>query len=368
MWPVTHGHNSGATMSEKSESEEFDESAYQQDMVRALGTKHSTVPCTTSDIGKAFPAVILHAERPLLRTAPAPLLRLSELARKSGYKVVLTGEGADEVFAGYDIFKEAKIRRFCAVDPQSKRRPLLLRRLYPYLPQLKGQSQSYLEAFFGAQLDGLDDPLFSHLPRLRTTSGAKIFFSGDLSAALRDYDALQELRDRLPAEFVRWHPLSQAQYLEAGHLLPGYILSSQGDRVAMANAVEGRFPFLDHRVVEFAARIPPRLKIRGLREKHILRRAMRELLPANIAGRTKQPYRAPDCQSFVGEEAPAYVGHCLSAGEIASAGYFNGGAVAKLAAKCRNQKTIGFRDNMAFIGILSTQLWHRQCAVGPPVW
>ena len=352
------------TFSVTFESEEFDESNYQQDMVRALGTEHSAVPCTTADIGEAFPAVIRHAERPLLRTAPAPLLRLSELARRSGYKVVLTGEGADEVFAGYDIFKEAKIRRFCAVDPQSKWRPLLLRRLYPYLPQLKGQSQSYLEAFFGAQLDSLDDPLFSHLPRFRTTSGAKVFFSGDLRAALQDYDALQELRDRLPTEFARWHPLSQAQYLEAGHLLPGYILSSQGDRVAMANAVEGRFPFLDHRVVEFAARIPPRLKIRGLREKHILRRAMRELIPAHIASRTKQPYRAPDCQSFVGEGAPAYVGHCLSTGEVASAGYFNGGAVAKLAAKCRNRKTIGFRDNMAFVGIVSTQLWHRQFVKG----
>jgi asparagine synthase (glutamine-hydrolysing) len=243
----------------------------------------------------------------------------------------------------------------------------LLKRLYPYLPQIKGQSQSYLEAFFGSRLDSPDDALYSHLPRFRTTAGAKLFFSGELRKSLRGYDALADLRERLPADFGRWHPLSQAQYLETAHLLPGYILSSQGDRVAMAHAVEGRFPFLDHRVVEFAARIPPKLKIRGLREKHILREAMKDLLPPHIGNRTKQPYRAPDCQSFVGANAPGYVSHRLSAGDIAAAGYFEPNAVAKLSAKCRNHKLIGFRDNMAFVGVLSTQLWHREFVQGATV-
>src|SRR5207342_1342721 len=114
---------------------------------------------------------------PILRTAPAPLFALSELANDNGFKVVLTGEGADEVFAGYDIFKEAKLRRFSARQPQSKLRPQLFQRLYPYLPALQGQSQSYRQAFFATGLDSVDDPLFSHLPRFRTTAGAKVFFS-----------------------------------------------------------------------------------------------------------------------------------------------------------------------------------------------
>jgi asparagine synthase (glutamine-hydrolysing) len=324
------------------------------------------VPCTTADIGRDFPAVIRSAERPILRTAPAPLMKLSQLAHSSGYKVVLTGEGADEVFAGYDIFKEAKIRRFCAAQPQSKRRPLLLKKLYPYLPQLKTQSQSYLEAFFGAQSES-SDPLYSHLPRFRTTAGAKLFFSAELRKALNGYDAMEELREKLPADFARWHPLSQAQYLETAHLLPGYILSSQGDRVAMASAIEGRFPFLDHRVVEFASRIPPKMKIFGLREKHLLREAMKDLLPAHISNRTKQPYRAPDCQSFVGPDAPQYVKHRMSAGDIATAGYFDPVAVGKLLHKCGNQKFVGFRDNTAFVGVLSTQLWHREFVQGATV-
>src|SRR5262249_1437587 len=141
----------------------------------------------------------------------------------------------------------------------------------------------------------------------------------------------------------------------------------QGDRVAMAHAVEGRFPFLDHRVVEFAARIPPKLKIRGLREKHILRESVKSMLPANIGNRTKQPYRAPDCQSFVGSHAPDYVGRRLAAADIGAAGYFDAKAVEKLASKCRNQQFIGFRDNMAFVGVLSTQLWHREFVQGATV-
>jgi asparagine synthase (glutamine-hydrolysing) len=278
-------------------------------------------------------------------------------------KVVLTGEGADELFAGYDIFKEAKIRRFWAREPQSRSRPKLFKLLYPYLPGLHGQAQKYLEAFFGIGMAETSDPVYSHLPRFRTTTGAKAFFSDALRESLRGYDAVADLRDSLPAEFNRWHPLSQAQYLETAHLLPGYILSSQGDRMAMAHSVECRFPFLDHRVAEFAALIPPRLKLRGLREKHILRESTRTLLPPIIGNRAKQPYRSPDSVSFVGPHQPGYVDECLSPPELAANGWFDPGAVGKLVKKCRGHAPTGFRDNMAFVGILSTQLWHREFAV-----
>jgi asparagine synthase (glutamine-hydrolysing) len=273
---------------------------------------------------------------------------------------VLTGEGADEVFAGYDIFKEAKVRRFCARQPNSRMRPLLLRKLYPYLPRLQGQSQKYLEAFFATGSGSTDDPLYSHLPRFRTTIGAKAFYSQELRESLKGYDALADLRDRLPPEFSRWHPLSQAQYLECAYLMPGYILSSQGDRVAMAHAVEGRFPFLDHRVVELAARIPPELKLKGLREKHILRKAMAPLLPPSIANRPKQPYRSPESRAFFGAggEVPALAE--MTSARVAAAGYFEPRLVNQLVAKCARLPSIGFRDNMAFMGILSTQLWHQK--------
>ncbi|WP_419913683.1 asparagine synthase (glutamine-hydrolyzing) [Hoeflea sp.] len=350
------------TFSVAFESAEFDEREQQQEMVAALQTQHEELLCTQTDIADAFPSVIRHTETPVLRTAPAPLFGLSGLVRMAGFKVVLTGEGADEVFAGYDIFKEAKLRRFCASQPDSRFRPLLYRRLYPYLPQLQNQSQASLAAFFSAGGNALDDPLYSHLPRFRTTSGTKLFFSERMRRELGDYDALADLRDSLPGDFKRWHPLSQSQYLEAAHLLPGYILSSQGDRMSMAHSVEGRYPFLDHRLVEFAARIPPQMKLRALREKHILRESVKDILPKTISNRPKQPYRAPDSQCFTSADAPAYVDERLSRSALEAAGYFDAGAVEKLLAKCRKRPTVGTRDNMAMVGIVSTQLWHHAFA------
>src|SRR5262249_38822800 len=135
-------------------------------------------------------------------------------------------------------------------------------------------------------------------PRFRATTQAKLFYSEDLRARLKGYDAAAVLASLLPERFAKWHPLHQAQYLETTFLMPGYILSSQGDRVSMANAVEGRFPFLDHRLAEFAARIPASMKLRGLDEKHILKRAARGYVPESILSRSKQPYRAPDSESF----------------------------------------------------------------------
>jgi asparagine synthase (glutamine-hydrolysing) len=343
------------TFSVTFDSAEHDESGFQAEMVRALGTEHTSIATSGDDIARAFPGVVQAAERPILRTAPAPLLRLSRHVHDAGYKVVLTGEGSDEIFAGYDIFREARVRRFVARNPLSRIRPHLFRKLYHYLPGIQSQSAEYLAAFFGAGSDRLDDPLFSHRPRFRATAQTKLFYSEDLRAQLNGYDATAALTETLPSRFAQWHPLHQAQYLETRFLLPGYILSSQGDRVSMANAVEGRFPFLDHRLVEFASRIPTEMKLKGLNEKQILKRAARGLIPASIADRQKQPYRAPDSISF---RNAAYVEDALAT----PTGLFNPIAVQKLAQKARSGTMAGFRDNAAFVGILSTQLWHRRFA------
>ncbi len=340
------------------EAAEFDESSYQLEVARALQCDHESVTVTSQDIAAVFPEVIRHTERPILRTAPAPLYRLARLVRQNAFKVVLTGEGADEVLGGYDLFKEAKVRRFWARQPNSAWRPWLLRRLYPYLAGLQGQSPAYLGAFFRIGLEQPDDPFFSHRPRWVTTAGLRRFLSDDLLGFLAGYDPVEDLRAGLPADFDGWHPLCRAQYLETAHLLPGYILSSQGDRVAMAHAVEGRFPFLDHRVVEFAAALPPRLKLRGLTEKYLLRRSVGGDLPAAIVGRPKQPYRSPESQSFFGADPPDYAEDLLSSAAITRAGYFDPRAVAKLVRKCRAGGAVGFRDNQALVGILSVQLLH----------
>ena len=348
------------TFSVTFEDAEFDESAFQQTMSRALGTRHLAIACGAGDISRAMPAVAAHGERAILRTSPAPLFLLSDAVRRDGLKVVLTGEGADEVLGGYDIFKEAKLRRFVARQPGSERRPRLLQRLYPYLPRVQSQSPQFLAAFFGASPADLADPLFSHLPRYRTTSRARMFFSAEVKRATAGYDALDELRAALPAAFAHWHPLSQAQYLETTHLLPGYILSSQGDRVAMAHGVEGRFPFLDHRVVEFAAGLHPELKLKGLAEKHILRAALKNDLPPEIAQRPKQPYRAPEAGVFFGPEADPQLGALFAPEALAAGGLFEPAAVARLAAKAHRTSSLGFAENAALVGIATAELVRRR--------
>jgi asparagine synthase (glutamine-hydrolysing) len=348
------------TFSVAFESAEFDESGYQAEVVRWLGTEHDTVRCRDEDVARVFPDVVWHAEKPLLRTAPAPLFLLAQRVREAGFKVVLTGEGADEMLGGYDIFKEAKIRRFWAAQPASRRRPLLLRRLYPYLQDIQRQSDAYLQAFFHVRDQDRASPWFSHLPRWELTARIKGFLSADVKARLGDHDAYQSLGAELPDAFGQWDPFCRAQYLEAAYLLPGYILSSQGDRMAMAHGVEGRFPFLDHRVVEFAARIPPTLKMKVLNEKYILKRSAAGLVPPSVLRRPKQPYRAPDIPSFFGGRPAPYLDQYLSERSLRDAGLFDAGRVAQLIAKCRRGLRQGYWEQMALVGILSTQILHER--------
>src|SRR5580765_3491324 len=130
------------------EDSEFDESSYQREASSFLGTSHSDIRCRHLDIARVFPDVIWHTEQPVVRTATAPLYLLSKLVHDSGFKVILTGEGADEMLGGYDIFKETKIRQFWGRRPESSWRPLLLKRLYPYMDNLQHQSLTYLKHFF----------------------------------------------------------------------------------------------------------------------------------------------------------------------------------------------------------------------------
>ncbi len=340
------------------EDAEFDERSYQQEASAFLRTQHTDVHCSYSDIARIFPDVIWHTEQPIIRTAPAPMFLLSQLVRDSGFKVVLTGEGADEVLGGYDIFKEAKIRHFWGTNLDSSWRPLLLKRLYPYMDKIQRQPTAYLKHFFRVSEADLASPFFSHLPRWELTARLKGLFSADLKEALREYNAVQELEDSLPAAFRSWGYFGRAEHLEANYLLPGYILSSQGDRMAMAHSVEGRYPFLDYRVVSFAAKLPARLKMKVLDQKHLLKRAFTGLIPESIVRRPKQPYRAPDGKSFFTGSPQEYVSDLLSVKSVTDSGLFDPQAVSALVRKFRSGHASGVKDNMALVGVLSTQLVH----------
>lgn len=340
----------------------FDESSYQKEMVALLGTEHSEIAVTNSHIRENLPKVVWHCEKPLLRTGPVPLYSLSRLVRASQFKVVLTGEGADEVFGGYNIYKEAKLRRFWSRQPDSSWRPLLVERLYPYIFKDAGRAKLFLKQFFAVKAEDLDDPFFSHQVRWRNSGKNRTFFSADLAATLAGSDPLEALRERLPDAFDQRESFDQAQYLEMDVFLSNYLLSSQGDRVGMGNSIELRLPFLDYRVIEFAARLPAHWKIKGLNEKYILKEAFRDMVPERIRNRPKQPYRAPIRESFWTDEDGSYVADCLSAGAIDRAGFFDAKKVALLAKKFGRDSKFAANEvqNMALMGILTTQLLHRQ--------
>jgi asparagine synthase (glutamine-hydrolysing) len=222
-------------------------------------------------------------------------------------------------------------------------------------------NQAFASGFFGKDLADTGQPGYAHGARWATTKRLWNFFSADVRQGLSESALERGLLDDLPARFGDWEGLARDQYVEAKTLLAGYLLSSQGDRVAMANSVEGRVPFLDHRVVEFASRLPARFKIRGLREKAVLKMALGGLLPREIVTRVKQPYRAPDAPSFFVNGKPLdYVEELLSVERVRGAGYFDPAAVSRLFEKCRTGRAIGFSDNMAFVGIVSTMLVHDQ--------
>ena len=342
----------------------FDESTFQSIAVRSLNTDHKDIHCSEDDIGELFPKIIWHTETPIIRTAPTPLFMLSRLVRESNFKVVLTGEGADEIFAGYNIFKEDKVRRFWARQPNSKWRPRLLEKLYPYIfSEANQRSRQFLEGFFKKDLSKTDSPVYSHLLRWRNTSQLKSFFNDDFNTEEASIGRfVNRFCDMLPGNFMSWGPLSRAQYIEISIFLSNYLLSSQGDRMAMANSVEGRFPYLDHRVIEFACRVPERFRLRSLDEKFLLKQVARPVIPNEVVDRAKQPYRAPISRCFFGDRRLDYVESLMSESQIRSSGYFDAQKVSRLIGKCRSRQgmLLSERENMALVAILSTQLLDQQ--------
>jgi asparagine synthase (glutamine-hydrolysing) len=333
----------------------YDERGHQEEVARALGTDHHVVEAGPAEIANAFPAVVRHAEQPLIRTAPVPLYLLSSEVRNNDIVVVATGEGADELFWGYDLFKEVVVRELHQRDPEGARE--LLEQLYGYLPAEARRGPAWDRFLLETGEPG--DPLTSHMTRVEATAAVKAFYRPEVAEEIGEGQSLDRLRAGLPSSFGDWSSLQRASWLEISTLLEPYLLAAQGDRVAMAHGVEGRYPFLDHRVFEYAARLPAERKLDGMREKAALRDLAADLLPPEIVSRSKQPYRAPEVAPFFSPGAPDWVEESLSSEALQETGIWDPGRVAGLLRRCRAGKATGFREGMALIGVLSTQLWHR---------
>tara|TARA_B100001964_G_C14238308_1_gene603633 strand:- start:727 stop:2745 length:2019 start_codon:yes stop_codon:yes gene_type:complete len=353
-------HKNIRTFSVVFEDKLYDESKYQEKLANYLGLSRNTIFCKNSDIYDFFPSAVYHAESPIFRTAPIPMYLLSKKVRDSGIKVILTGEGSDEVTWGYDIYRETKVRHFWSKNPDSRIRPQLFRKMYADLPQF--QNPRYFNIvldFFKKGISDLDDPFYSHATRISNSTATHMYFSDNVKKLIASSPPLETFKESLPPDYHDRTLLEKCQYIETKTLLAGYLLSSQGDRMQNAHGVEGRCPFLDHNVIEFLAKVPEKFKVNGLKDKFILREAYRSKLPAELVNRPKFAYRAPEMEAFT-EDQNEYVKNMLNEKAIDDAGTFNPVMVKNLSFRMNAKKGDRFttRDNLAFIQILSTQILH----------
>jgi len=355
-----HNKKKFKTFSITFEDKEYDESSYQMDMVNHINSEHYSVNITYEKIDRAFPDAVYHFERPVFRTAPVPLFMLSEIVRKNDIKVVLTGEGADEVLWGYDSYKELKLLEFWSKFPDSKIRPQLIKKLYPHLSHYNDENQyGMMRMFYEDFLNDYDNKLASLNIRIHNNKIMQNYFNKDYNIEFDKNNLIREMSEWLPDNYDSFSLLQRNQYLEMRTLLSGYLLSSQGDRMSMAHSVEGRYPFLDHRVVDMLFTMNEGYKLNGFNQKYLLKRSFQSQIPPSIINRAKRPYMAPDLRSFIVNGKPTdNTAFFLSEDLLKDYQIFNPKWVTRFLKKFSGgiPESIGYRDNMIMTFILSTQI------------
>lgn len=342
-----------STFSVEFDDAEFDESADQRLVSAHLGTRHHAQRISHADIAGSLPDAVFHAEMPAFRSAFVPMFILSERTRQEGIKVILSGEGADEAFLGYDLFKETLLRGSWRDMPEATRRERLAQ-LYPHLshygPADIAAITGLYDQFSSERLPGL----FSH--ELRFQNG--LFSARLLKDAGTPFASIAALVSQCEA-FPQMSPVERAQWLEYQTLLPGYLLSTQGERMSLAHGVENRCPFLDPDVFALATSINLKFDD-GFREKRLLREAFRDRLPEAIIDKRKFPYRAPDGAAFAAVR-PDYLDLVLSPAELAKIPFLDARFAQRLATKVLTKPAgeISTKENQTFLFLLSICLLHR---------
>jgi asparagine synthase (glutamine-hydrolysing) len=225
---------------------------------------------------------------------------------------------------------------------------------------MKDANPKMLRMFYGYKLEDTDNPFYSHLLRWNNSNHIKKHFSENIKQVLNNYSALDELEKRLPENFDSWDQLAKSEWLETTVFMSGYLLSSQGDRMAMANSVEGRYPFLDYRVIEFCSSLPADYKLKGLNEKYLLKKLLKNRIPEKILKRPKQAYRAPIKSVFLSKDSSEYVKYMLSDSYFRSADVFNYDSFAGVISKIEKAGVSSEIDNMVLSSVISTHLLYYQ--------
>ncbi|MFO1040947.1 MAG: asparagine synthase (glutamine-hydrolyzing) [Planctomycetaceae bacterium] len=332
----------------------LDETSDVAGSAKHMGCESVVLRCTNEDILEQYPALIRAAEAPVIDTASAAVLKLSQLIREHGFKVALTGQGADELLAGYVWFKTSSMMERLNIVPglTNGLRRLYTRLVTPNYPwkDIIGHMQS---------LGGRYNAAFDAFGRVFTPRFD--FYSAEMKDRIVDYSSFAEMglnRDRMS----QWAPLNQGLYLTSRTLLSGMLLSSKGDRACMNASVEMRHPFLDEDLFDFCAKLHPRWKLRGLRDKFLLRTVADKWLPKQMSRRRKAMFLTPwESLCPNGSAGPTYVEELLSEESLRRAGYFNPANVAKWRSDVRSLRRgslLRTSIEMSLVGVVSTQLWH----------
>lgn len=334
-----------------------------------IGTKPPIVQdFKANDALEIYPQLMQAAEAPVIDTSCAALLMLAKRVQSNGQKVVLTGEGADEWLAGYPWYKIARIMGALDMFP-GLRLSNVARRAFLRLnkvPQYSPDFRNNLEKAVGGPNAWIDSYGVLALSKLRLYS-----------------EPMRKVREQnhpwttlgLDLERAKeWDPLNRGLWVGARVTLAGHLLQAKGDRVAMHSSVEARYPFLDEDVFDFTAKLHPQWKLKGFRDKHLLRLVAERWLPKEIARRNKVIFRAP-LDSFHIDPEPKFVGELLSEASLRKTGYFDMGAVQHWR-KAFRQMRVGsvprLSMEMGLAAVVATQLWHHTFIDGSladlPMW
>jgi len=330
----------------------LDEAANARESSRHIGGAATVIEADAGVLAENYAELIRAAEYPVLDTSSAALLALSRNVHAQGYKVVLTGEGADEAFAGYVWFKIREAARKLDIGDSFRPSTGVSR----IARKVAARNLSFGEfARIDAMISGPHAQ--SIMYNLVATSRDR-YYSAELKERLGSFVAYEDLALDLE-RMRRWHPLNRSLYLGCKVHLAGLLLNQKGDRVAMANSVEARYPFLDEDVITFASRIHPRWKLRGLMgDKYLLRQAAARILPDAVAQRKKAMFRAPLAETFLAKP-PSFVRDLVSPDSLARTGYFNAAAVqGDCAVLAQGEGKLGTFARLGLGGVVATQLWH----------
>jgi asparagine synthase (glutamine-hydrolysing) len=331
---------------------QLDETSLSMGTAQTIGSQQTVLEAGADVIAANYARLIQAAESPVLDTSCAALLGLSRKVRDLGNKVVLTGEGSDEAFAGYLWFKWREIARVLDVGP-FKPSTVLSRLVRKYsTPEVSFGEFKHIDAMTGG-------PHAQSILYNLVASSRHRYYSDALREQLGGHVAYEDLNFD-PERLLRWHPLNRSLYFGYKVLLAGMLLSHKGDRVTMANSVEARYPFLDESVIRLAARLHPRWKLRrGTKDKYLLRKAAERLLPVEVAQRRKSMFRLPLAESFF-ITPPPFVRDLMSEEALTKTRYFNVASVRRDYQSFHDgsERKLGTFASLGLTGVMATQLWH----------